>query len=181
LGDAMAAAESITYCHGRPLPAGQTCNYGTSETGGNTASNSTAATLNSSCPKSFNHLSVSMPRFNDPQLSNIRQSILDTSMSQIVSGAKQQGMSKNQTISMAMRQAEEFENTALQNAKAASGVSTYLTPRAIVTGVNSGRLSLSLPCSGSASMVEAAECAVIQQVWGAMANREIAKMIGVCW
>ncbi len=102
-------------------------------------------------------------------------------MSQIVSGAKQQGMSQQQTIGMAMRQSDEFENTARQNAAAASGVSTYLTPRAIVTGVNRGSISLSLPCSGSPSMVEAAECAVIQQVWGAMANREIAKQIEVCW
>lgn len=135
----------------------------------------------SACPASFNHLSTNMPPFSDPMLSNIRKSILDTSMPQIVSGAKQQGMPKGQVISMAMRQADEFENTARQNASAAVGVSTYLSPREIVTGVNRGRLPLSLPCSDSPSMVESAECAVIQQVWGAMANREIAKQIEVCW
>ncbi|MGJ0516151.1 MAG: hypothetical protein ACR65O_10455 [Methylomicrobium sp.] len=178
LGAAMTAGESgVTYCHGRPLPAGQTCDYGNSSG----AAANTYSQLKPGCPLDFKHLSPNMPPFEDPMLSNIRQSIFDTSMAQIVSGAKQQGMSKDQTISMAMRQADEFENTARQNANAAAEVSTYLTPRAIVTGVNRGSLSLSLPCSGSPSMVEAAECAVIQQVWGAMANREIAKQLAPCW
>jgi len=141
----------------------------------------TSTSTNPNCPANFGHLSSSLPPFSDPMLSNVRQQILATSMTQIVSGAKSQGISKSQTVSMAMRQADEFENTAMQNAKAVSGVSTYLTPKAIVMGVNNRSLSLSLPCSGTNSMVEAAECAVIQQVWGAMANREIAKLIPVCW
>lgn len=154
-------------------------NYGSSSSSGSQAAAYPSG--NSNCPVNFNHLSANMPAFSDPMLSDIRQSILATSMAQIVSGAKQQGMSQQQTIGMAMRQADEFENTARQNAAAAAEVSTYLTPRAIVIGVNRGSLSLSLPCSGSPSMVEAAECAVIQQVWGAMANREIAKQIDACW
>jgi hypothetical protein len=140
-----------------------------------------AESVLSACPSNFNHLSANMPPFSDPMLSNIRQSILDTSMLQIVVSAKQQGMSKDQVISMAMRQADEFENAAKQNAQAGSDASTYLTPKAIVVGVNNRRLPLSLECGGASSMVEAAECAVIQQVWGAMANREIARQVPACW
>lgn len=132
-----------------------------------------------SCPANFSHLAAQMPRFRDAKLSDIRQSILDTDMADIVAKSKQQGQSKSQTINMALRQAQEFDSSARQNAKAASGVSSYLTPQAILAAADSGSLSLSLSCESS--MVEAAECAVIQQVWGAMANREIAKQLEVCW
>lgn len=133
------------------------------------------------CPPNFNHLSSNMPEFHDSQLSDIRRDILATNLASIVAAAKQQGISKDQAISMALRQADEFESTARQNAAAGAGVSTELTTRGIVTAVKTGRLALNLPCSGSASMVQAAQCGVIMQIWGAMANREQAKFMETCW
>lgn len=135
----------------------------------------------SSCPSNFNHLSDEMPAFNDPNLREIRRDILATNLAGIIAAAKQQGMSKNQAISLALRQADEFESTARINAKAGAGVSTELTTRGIVTAVRTGRLALDIPCSGSASMVQAAQCGVIMQIWGAKANREQAKYMETCW
>ena len=145
------------------------------------ASNPSTTGANSSCPPNFNHLSSEMPEFRDSFLQDIRQSILDTSVAGIISASKQQGMSKSQTISMALRQADEFESTARINAKAGAEVSTELTTRGIVTSVKTGRLPLSIPCGGSASMVQAAQCGVISQIWGAKMNRELAKFIQMCW
>jgi hypothetical protein len=177
-GLSSALADSSSDSYNTP-----TDNYSNNDSYNTLADNFPATSLSSTsaCPKNFHHLSVNMPNFRDYELSSLRRSILDTSMSQIVSGSKKQGMSKSQTISMAIRQAEEFEKTAKQNAVAGAEMSTYVTAQAIVSGATSGKLPLSLKCSGALSMVESAQCAVIQQVWGAMANREIAKQIPVCW
>jgi hypothetical protein len=175
LGD---TERGITYCHGKPLPAGQTCNYGSSAPN---SSSLLSGSTKSGCLSNLSYLSGNMPAFSDPMLKNSRQFILNYTMATVVSDAKSRGWSRDQAASMALQQADKFEDTAQQNAKAGSGVSTYLTPKAIVMGANSGRLPLSLPCSGSISMVEAAECEVIRDVWQSMLFREIARQIPMCW
>lgn len=151
----------------------------TARTLANILTNTSDAT--SACPTNFDHLSSEMPEFHDPKLREIRQDILATNLASIVVSAKQQGLGKNQAISLALQQADEFESTARQNAAAGAGVSTELTARGIVTSVRTGQLSLDIPCNGSASMVQAAQCGVILQIWGAMANREQAKYMETCW
>jgi hypothetical protein len=146
-----------------------------------TTNNTSATGTISKCPPNFNHLSDEMPQFRDPFLNDIRVDILNTSVTGIIAASKQQGMSKSQTINLALRQADEFESTARTNAKAGAGVSTELTTRGIVTAVKTGRMPLNLPCSGSASMVQAAQCGVISQIWGANMNWEIAKFMQACW
>ncbi|MGJ0516150.1 MAG: hypothetical protein ACR65O_10450 [Methylomicrobium sp.] len=145
------------------------------------SSNGSSYSGNSTCSVNFNHLSASMPAFSDPMLHTTREFILNYTMVTVVSDAKNRGWSRKQAVEMAMRQADKFEEAAQQNARAASGVSTYLRPKGIVMGVNSGQISLSLPCSGSTSMVEAAECEVIRDVWQAMLFREIARQLPFCW
>jgi hypothetical protein len=141
-----------------------------SPVGSSIGSNTPSAS--STCNSNLRHLSVRIPNFTDPNISQLRTMLLETDIRQTIAAAKQQGYGPNQAVDASLQQARENDRVARQGAECASDVDAWgTTDEAFYQAISAGRIDRNIICQG---IRNSCLCAAIINKMAAVGTRAIA-------
>lgn len=124
------------------------------------------------CNSNLRHLSARIPNFTDPNISKLRTMLLETSIPQTISAAKQQGFGPNQAVDASLQQARENERVAREGAACASDVDAWgTTDEAFYQAISAGKIDRNIVCQG---IRNSCLCAAILNKMTAAGSRAIA-------
>ena len=127
----------------------------------------------SACPETLADLVATWPRYRDPMLSQLQDTMKGESVAQAIAQAKAQGKTARRAISDLQRQADAYDDSAAQAARCASQLNaTMRSPEAFL---HDGRQGVFISLSCRAGARAACVCQMIQTQLGAQYNRALAE------
>jgi hypothetical protein len=132
-----------------------------------------------SCNGTYSKLGSIMKAYTDPELKDLRNSILSTKVQDVISKVKTSTANKEQAIKQALLDAENYDKTAKDAAGTASQSWGGPDEDPAVL-LNSGRLPVNHSCAVN-SMPYKAICASVANQWGGLASRFTAELLKKCW
>ena len=108
----------------------------------------TALPAAAQCKDTLNYLSAKIPAVNDDKLTELRQKLLDTNISDVIAQLRQQGQSLSKGAEMMMKQADTFDDQLNQILQGINAIA--VKPEPIIEGLKSRRYGDLVPTGSNA-------------------------------
>lgn len=131
-----------------------------------------------SCSGTYSQLAPVIKNYQDSGLQEMRNSVLNTDVADLIRQAKAQVGNKAKAIELSKMQATEHDNVAADAAQSSS--ETWGGPgEDLVAKLNGVRLPLNIQCNNSLPYMGI--CASVVNQWGSVASKFTAEILRKCW